>query len=75
MSSTLSVCGITEEQCILPIFRCVLKVLRMYVYELDGNADIRTEGKSQKCYILRTVSNILITIITAESYSVHDQLI
>jgi hypothetical protein len=36
--------------------------------------NIRTEGKGQKCYILSTVPNILITIITAEAYSVHDQL-
>ena len=74
MSSTLSVCRITEQQCILTIFRGVWKVLRMCFYELDGNTDIRTKGKGQKCYTLRTVSNILITIITAETYSVHDHL-
>jgi hypothetical protein len=74
MSSTLSVCGITEQQNILPIFRCVWKVLRMCVYELDGNTEIGTEGKGQKCYTLRTISNSLITIITAETFSVHDQL-
>lgn len=31
---------------------CVWKVLRMCVYELDGNAEIRKEGKGQKCYTL-----------------------
>jgi len=74
MSSSLSVCGLNEQQCILPIFRSVLKVLRMCFYELDGNSDIRTEGRGQKYYTLHTVSNFLITIITAETYSVHDQL-
>jgi hypothetical protein len=64
----------TEQQYILLIFRYVWKVLRMCVYELDGNTDIRTEGEDQECYTLRRVSNILITIITAETYSVHDQL-